>query len=612
MCSKSKYNPKFVQALKIDLSVGIRYLFIIILSLFLFQKSATGQLNKDSTYNYQDLNRILELARSNNDQKTLAETYVRLADYEGDVLGAYDKSIEYYRRALEYFKVNRDSSGINETNHSLARRYTYAGFHNDAIALLQALASIYHKSNNNRRLAHVYYDLNRAYKARGETENSLQYLARAEEINKVLLDTGLMTKIFFDKIQVYESVYETDSALVTAFRAFNVSVMKGDNEVIARSLYYIGQINRKKNDTGRAIKYLTKSEDLLPNQPYSELRKLVYRELADAYFQSGQHVQAYGYLSKYATLNDSILNKNRLASFTNLALKYGAQDKQSSIELLRIEKQYAEQRNKAQRRTLYILAAGLFLLTCSIYFIVKYYNQKISTAKIITEQKEEINQQKIRELEDNMKMSSMRFVIEGQEIERERIAKDLHDSLGGLLSTIKLQFDQVRSRNSTLSEMKEYNKAVKLLDSAVDEVRDISRNLQPGSLQNFGLVSAIKDLVNRFEGEGYPEIDFQHYDIPEKMDRMISMSVYRIIQELLTNSLKHAHAYEILIQINTEEDELVIQYEDDGVGFDQSQLARRGMGLENIRSRVNYLHGNIVMDSKKEVGTSVLIRVKYA
>lgn len=92
---------------------------------------------------------------------------------------------------------------------------------------------------------------------------------------------------------------------------------------------------------------------------------------------------------------------------------------------------------------------------------------------------------------------------------------------------------------------------------------------------------------------------------------MISLLVYRIIQELLNNSLKHAQAKEILIQINTEDNELVIQYEDDGVGFDQNNLKRKGMGLENIKSRVNYMHGSLIMDSKQDEGMSVLIRIRY-
>ena len=100
-------------------------------------------------------------------------------------------------------------------------------------------------------------------------------------------------------------------------------------------------------------------------------------------------------------------------------------------------------------------------------------------------------------------------------------------------------------------------------------------------------------------------------EMPDKIDKMISLSVYRIIQELLNNSLKHAQATEILIQINTEDNELVIQYEDDGIGFDQNNLKRKGMGLENIKSRVNYMQGSLIMDSEQDEGMSVLIRIKY-
>lgn len=588
----------------------MRHIYIILL-LILCITELPAQFNKDSTYSYQDLNKILELARSNNDQKTLAHIYIKLAEYEGDVFAEYDKSFEYYRRALEYFKINRDSNGVVETNHSIAKRYTDAGFYQEAINLLQNLVVIYTRNNKQSKLANVYFDLNRAYKLKGENELSIEYLKKASELNHVLRDTSLMTKILFDKIQSFELNLDLDSALVTAYTVFNINTLTENQEMISKSLFHIGYINKLLNDYPRAIKYLSKAENIIPYQPYSELRKFIFKELADAYSKSGQDGNGYKYLMKYTLLNDSILNKNRLETFTNLALKYGSKEKQSSIELLRIEKQYAEAKNKEQRRTLYILGFGLFIVTLSIYFIIKFYDQRISTTRIITEQKEEINHQKIRELEDNIKMSSMRSVIEGQEIERERIAKDLHDSLGGLLSTIKLQFDHVRSKNQSLSELKEYTRAHALLDTAVDEVRTISRNLQPGSLHNLGLVSAIKDLINRFEGEVYPDIDFQYYEMPEKMDKMISLSVYRIIQELLNNSLKHANAQEILIQINTEDNELVIQYEDDGIGFDQNNLKRKGMGLENIKSRVNYMHGNIVIDSSNNEGMSVLIRIKF-
>lgn len=570
-----------------------------------------GQFNKDSLYSYGDLQRILEFARKNNDQNTLAEVYIKLGDYEGDIFSKYEKSLEYYQRSLEYFKVKKDSDGIHKANHAIARRYIDAEFYTEASGILENLISIYKSDNQGLQLAYVYFDLGRLYKARGDISKATEYLNKAVVLSKTHKDEIFELKIIFEKIQNYEEQNELDSALYQSFEAFKLSNITGNRDLIAKSLYHIGHINKLGRNFERAIKYMTDCEMIIPFQPYSETRKSLYRELAEVYALSGRHKDGFLYLKKYTALNDSILNKSRHESLTNLAMKYGTKDIKSNIELLKIEKEFADERNRAQRRTLYILAIGLFVVTISIYFIVKFYDQRISTARIISEQKEEINHQKIRELEDNLKMNSMRSVITGQEIERERIAKDLHDSLGGLLSTIKLQFDNVRSKKQELADLKEYNHAHKLLDTAVDEVRTISRNLQPGSLHDLGLVSAIKDLINRFEGDGYPEIDFQYYEMPEKMDKMISLLVYRIIQELLNNSLKHAQAKEILIQINTEDNELVIQYEDDGVGFDQNNLKRKGMGLENIKSRVNYMHGSLIMDSKQDEGMSVLIRIRY-
>ena len=572
---------------------------------------AFGQFDRYKEYTYQELNNILELARSNNDNETLAEVYLKLGDYEGDYFAEYEKSLKYYNYAITHFKALKNTNGILRANHAIANRYRDAGLYSEALHILLNLEKSYSDDQKSRELSSVWYDLNLTYRNFGDYQLALKYLEKAEHANIFLKDTTLALNILFSKIEVFESTYERDSALIMAFEAFDLSDKMKNDELAAQSLFYIGYTNKMMGDYYKAEKYITKSLSILPFKAFSELRKKIYKELADVCITTSKPGLGYAYLLKYTQLGDSIANKNRLESFNNLALKYGTKEKQTSIELLKIEKEYEISKNIMQRRSLYILAFGLLIVLLSVYFIIKFYNQQIYTANIINQQKEEINHQKIRELEDNMKMNSMRSMIEGQEIERERIAKDLHDSLGGLLSTVKLQFDYLGSVNQEMSHLKAYTQAHHLLDTAVGEVRTISRNLQPSSLQNLGLVPAIKDLINRFKGENYPDIDFQYYEMPEKMDKMVALTVYRIIQELLNNSLKHAQATEILIQLNTEDDELVIQYEDDGVGFDQNNLKHKGMGLENIKSRVNFMHGTIYIESEPDKGMSVILRFKY-
>ncbi|MCZ2100622.1 MAG: sensor histidine kinase [Chitinophagales bacterium] len=589
---------------------GFKKIFTVIfvlLSVLLF-----GQFDRNKTYTYQELNNILELARSNNDNETLAEVYLKLGDYEGDYFAEYDKSLKYYNYAINHFKATKDSDGILRANHAIARRYRDAGLYTEALQILLNLEKTYSEDEKTHALTLVWFDLNLTYRQIGEYQMAMKYLNKAAQANHILKDTLLELRILFSKIEAFESTFERDSAIMLAFEAFDISKKIENNEMAAQSLFYIGYINKMKGEYVKAEKYIGKSLEILPFQAYSERRKRIYKELSEVYNATGRAEMGYAFLLNYTMLSDSIANKNRLESFNNLALKYGSKEKQTSIELLKIEKEYEISKNLMQRRSLYILGFGLLIVLLSVYFIVKFYNQQISTAKIINDQKQEINQQQIRELEDTIRINSMRSMIEGQEIERERIAKDLHDSLGGLLSAVKLQFDYLGSINKGMSSDKSYSQAHHLLDTAVSEVRTISRNLQPSSLQDLGLVPAIRDLINRFKGDNYPDIDFQYYEMPDKMDRMIALTVYRIIQELLNNSLKHAQANEILIQLNAEDDELVIQYEDDGVGFDMNNLQQKGMGLENIKTRVNFVHGVMHTESEPGNGMSVIIRVKYA
>lgn len=202
-------------------------------------------------------------------------------------------------------------------------------------------------------------------------------------------------------------------------------------------------------------------------------------------------------------------------------------------------------------------------------------------------------------------------MLQGQEAERERIARDLHDSLGGLLSTVKLHFDAIQAKNPDIAGQKEYNKAYNLLDTACNEVRTISNNMQPGALLKMGIVPAIRDLVNRIESEDTPHMEFIHYGPLQDLPVGVTLNIYRIVQELLYNCLKHSHAREILIQLIRNDEDLEIMVEDDGRGYDPAEV-KKGMGTENVAARVNYLKGEISVHSESGVGTTTTITIPYA
>lgn len=591
------------------------YPLIIILSWILafnsFPSSLYAQLDTDSTYNYSALNDTLQKARETKDIPTLAYTYRKLADFESEINGNQIQAFDYYTRAIEYYRILDDEARINEIKYIIGNRYTDAELYAEAIDQYEELLSHYKAKDDLYMRTHLLAKLSDVYHTTGDIDKEYNYLNEAITLNKELKDTTLMIDFLMRKVRNYKILNEQDSALIMSFNAIQIADQIGDKNRLSQSIFEIAEINKEQGDLKKALKYYRDAERIKPIKPYSKERKNIYLALSEMYDTLSLSDSAYHYAMRYALLNDSILNQDKVQAEYKMALRFETNEKKKDIVNLEQEKQFAAEKNIQQRRALYLLSGGLALLLGLLYFLVRFYTQKISTEKIITQQEKELRLQRIQTLENDVQLKGMESMIAGQEMERERIAKDLHDSLGGLLSTIKLQFDSVQAHDEKIGELKNYKNANKLLDSAVEEVRSISRNLQPGALAELGLEPALKDLINNFDGGHYPDIDLQVYDLPKDMTNIVSLSVFRVIQELLYNSIKHAKANEILIQINREEDELVIQFEDDGVGYDPDNLKRKGMGLENIKSRIGFLKGTLSVDTQPGAGLSVLIHVNY-
>lgn len=566
-----------------------------------------GQTTQSS---YEELNQRLSKARELKDHKLLADAYFDLAMYEQEYNSDNKKAFEYLLRSRERYSLVGDSLDMSKVDLEIAKRNSDVGLYDEALTKYIELLAYYKRLGDTVSTSRLHWRISEVYHDMGDLELEYKYLKDAIRLNAFAGDSSLQVQLLLGSVNNYLRLNEIDSAKMVARRSLQLSKKIKNSQGRMASHYLLARIAKMTGDYERAIIELLSALRAQPDRAYDTQRLQVLKSLGDTYAKVDDTDQAYRYAVQYAQLNDSILNRNRLESSYNLIQKYETLQKQKDIETLKIEKRYAERTNDQQRRAVYILAVGFGLLLLLLYYVTRFYNQQIKTDKIISEQNEELNARRIKELEDDIQIRSMQSMIEGQEIERERIAKDLHDSLGGLLSTVKLQFDSEQlgdavKRNDT------FKRAHKLLDHAVTEVRSISQNLQPSALANLGMEAALRDLVNRFSDPHYPSIDLQCYDLPKEMGQMHSLSVYRVIQEMLHNALKHSQANEILIQINREEDELVIQFEDDGIGFDIDNLKRKGMGLGNIRSRIDYLKGTVDLDTRPGEGTSYIIHVRW-
>lgn len=205
-------------------------------------------------------------------------------------------------------------------------------------------------------------------------------------------------------------------------------------------------------------------------------------------------------------------------------------------------------------------------------------------------------------------------VVETEENERSRFAKDLHDGLGPLLSTIKLYVHELNSDDNSKQEKKEYiNYIIELLDEAVTNTREISNNLAPQIISTYGLVESIDSFKNKINATHKIDVMFTHNDIPDNLQKSIKLTLFRIVTELINNTMKHASATQINIDLFTKNDVLHLNYKDDGIGFNLNEAIEKGssgIGLTNIINRIKSMSGNFYFNNKIEKGVEMQFSIK--
>ena len=223
----------------------------------------------------------------------------------------------------------------------------------------------------------------------------------------------------------------------------------------------------------------------------------------------------------------------------------------------------------------------------------------------------ELQKQQIRELEKDKQLVAVDSMLKGQEDERSRLAKDLHDGLGGLLSGVKFSLRNMKDNLiMTPDNMTVFERSLDMIDTSIKELRRVAHNMMPEMLTKFGLDEAVKEYCNSVNTTNLLKVKYQSVGMQNRVDGSIEIIVYRIVQELLNNTLKHASAKDVFVQLIREENRLSIVVEDNGKGFDTILATEsKGAGWMNIRSRVDYLKGQLDIHSEPGKGTLVNIEI---
>ena len=218
---------------------------------------------------------------------------------------------------------------------------------------------------------------------------------------------------------------------------------------------------------------------------------------------------------------------------------------------------------------------------------------------------------KIHDLTDKIHQEAGRIatIIKTQEEERNRVASDLHDSIGQQISALKFYFDSIQKQKDEKLRLQLLKKTEALIDNVSDEIRNICFQLMPRSVEKFGIGQSIKQLADLIHFSTGIKFDIQVEEANSKIDPNVAMSVYRIIQEFVNNSIKHAKCKNIGVNLSIKAKILTLLMTDDGIGFNNNASLKRGNGLDNINLRVKYLQGEIEFSSEKNKGVQLNITI---
>jgi signal transduction histidine kinase len=331
-----------------------------------------------------------------------------------------------------------------------------------------------------------------------------------------------------------------------------------------------------------AIKLAERSRDVFIEMGDYPMLKKSYQLLYVINEGKGDFENAYESLHEYINISDSIFTQQSMEQINDLNVKYQTAEKEKAIA----EKDLAITKKNARLRTLLISlgAALLALLLLAIIYILR----------------RKAYQQSVAALKKEQELLSLKALMAGEEKERNRLAKELHDGLGGILAAAQMQISHTSSA--------ENEKAATLVQKAATETRRIAHNLLPETLLRYGLKKALEEYCLAITESKLLQLEYDTLHLEEPLSQNVELSVYRIIQELINNIIKHAGATEAFIQLHRHNNLLTITVEDNGKGFSATEN-QNGIGLSNIQSRVSVLNGTMDIKSENQKGTSVYIEL---
>lgn len=529
--------------------------------------------------------------------------------------GAYASALENYLESLsllEEAEIDDDRLMASKLE-DIGLVYDKQGYSRQAISYFDRALLVYEKYEDPERKGGLLQNMGLIFTNLNLPDSSLYYYSRAVSEYEALNNKELVAFVNNNIGVIYNNKDEYDVALEYFEKALEVYEESSNERELAEVFLNLGSNYYFRSDFDQALSFFQKSMENALRTDNLSVETKALSAISDVYKIKNDFPKAYEYLDRHNTMKDSLLNTEKTKVIEELITKYETEKKDAEIKVLSAEQAQNEaviQQRNAENKLLFI---GLLALLGTIIGIISWFIYHTRKKRIIAAQKEEIYQKEIDSLLDNQQLKTVGAMLEGQDKERKRLAAELHDRLGSILSLVKLYFsslnDDIKEKQPELYN--HFEEGNKFLDDAFLEVRTIIKEMQEGKTSGDGLKNDVTELLNKIAKIG---VEVQSsINLSKDLETNIEINVFRIIQEAMSNALKYSKAHTIELLLSDGEN-LTLKIKDDGIGFDALQIKtsdvdRESYGVGNMESRVKLLGGEFQLQTAKGQGVDIDIQI---
>lgn len=553
---------------------------------------AQGDYKKSLTYNLE----ALKLRHRLGDDLKTANTLNNIG-IAYDELGNFSLSLKYYNQAYNIYKKNKNLEGIALVSTNLGILFKAHEDYKNVIKYYQEANSIYKKLNKTREVAFTEANLGSVYYYTKQYDSCVYYSLKAQKTFKELNILQFLPLTYANAGIGYAALEQNQKALDFLQTAIELNTKYNNRKELSFAHIHLAKLMLKLKKLNEASENAKKAIDIAEVIGASKQVMDAQETLATISEKQGNFKDAYQLHLAATKIKDSLFQKDKTALISDYQVRYQTEKKEQQIKTL--HQQNTIQQLKIKQRNLGLAIAVFMIVGGSVTGYLFYSRRKIKEEARL---QSEINKQQ---------EATTKAVLSAEENERGRIAAELHDGVGQLLSTALMNMnglvDQFQYQNE--EEKEKAQNTLDLINDSYDEIRSISHQMMPNALLKAGLTSAVKDFVNKID-KNKIKVSLDIVGLNERLDQQVESVLYRVIQETVNNVIKHAQATKLNIQFLKDEDGVAITIEDNGKGFDAQLLdSSAGIGLKNMMSRIAFLKGSIDFDSAPGRGTLVAIHI---